>query len=200
MTDVYSPDEQHLMLDLARRTLIAAANHDTRPAVDLSALPPALAEERACFVTLRRHADGGLRGCTGALVARRPLAYEVVEMTAQTALYDPRFYPVSAYEVPGLHIEISILTPPQPLNFISPDDLLRQLRPGMDGVTLHLDNSRATFLPQVWESYPDPRVFLSLLCEKMGRHADAWRDPRMRVETYQAVIVEEEPSPPVAAD
>jgi AMMECR1 domain-containing protein len=43
----------------------------------------------------------------------------------------------------------------------------------------------------VWESYPDPRVFLSLLAQKMGRSSDAWRDPRIEVETYQAIVFEE---------
>jgi AmmeMemoRadiSam system protein A len=192
MTDHYTPEEETLLLALARQTLEAITRGQPPPAVDLNGLPPPLAEERACFVTMRRRADGMLRGCTGTLVARRPLAHEVVSITEQTAFSDPRFRPVTADEVDGLHLEISILTPPELLDFDGPDDLLRKLRPGIDGVTLKLDNRRATFLPQVWDSYPDPRVFLSLLCEKMGRAHDAWRNPRLEVETYQAVIVEEE--------
>ena len=112
-------------------------------------------------------------------------------MTIQTAFSDPRFRPVTESEVNGLHVEISVLTPPQPLEFDDSEDLVNKLRPGIDGVTLRLDNRRATFLPQVWESYPDPRIFLSLLSEKMGRAPDAWRDPHLEVETYQAVSIEE---------
>lgn len=190
--DPYTPQEKHLLLRLARETLQRITNGQSPPEVDLSALPPALAEDRACFVTLRQRRNGMLRGCTGTLVARRPLAEEVVNMTIQTAFYDPRFPPVQAHEVNGLRIEISVLTPPQPLKFRDPDDLLRQLRPGLDGVTLRLDRRRATFLPQVWENYPDPEVFLSLLSQKMGAAPDAWRDPRIEVETYQAIIFEEE--------
>jgi AmmeMemoRadiSam system protein A len=192
MTDHYTPEEQAILLTLARQTLEAITSGQDAPAVDLAQLPPALAEERACFVTMRRREDGSLRGCTGTLVARRPLAQEVVYMTTQTAFHDPRFVPVMAAEVPGLHLEISVLTPPQPLDFDSPDDLLNRLRPGVDGVTLKLDARRATFLPQVWDSYPDPEIFLSLLAQKMGQAPDAWRHPRLEVETYQAVIIEEE--------
>ncbi len=192
MIETYTPQEKHLLLRLARETLERTTNGHTPPDIDLSALPPALAEERACFVTLRRRGNGMLRGCTGTLVARRPLAEEVVNMTIQTAFYDPRFPPVQAYEVPELRIEISVLTPPQPLHFDNPDDLLRKLRPGVDGVTLRLGHRRATFLPQVWEGYPDPQVFLSLLSQKMGAAPDAWRDPRIQVETYQAIVFEEE--------
>ena len=165
MDRVYTPEEEHILLALARDTLRAVTRGHPPPPLDLDALPPALLEPRACFVTLRRRSDGALRGCTGTLVARRPLALEVVEMTQQTALNDPRFMPVTAPEVPGLHVEISVLSPPQPLQFDDPDDLLHKLHPGIDGVTLMLDDRRATFLPQVWESYPDPRLFLSLLSE-----------------------------------
>jgi AmmeMemoRadiSam system protein A len=192
VNDTYTPQEKHLLLRLARETLQRVTSGQQPPAVDLATLPPALAEERACFVTLRRRGNGMLRGCTGTLMARRPLAEEVVNMTIQTAFYDPRFPPVQAYEVPELQIEISVLTPPQPLHFRDPDELLRKLRPGVDGVTLRLGHRRATFLPQVWESYPDPEVFLSLLSQKMGAAPDAWRDPRLQVETYQAVVFEEE--------
>ena len=192
MTENYTPEERAILLSIARRTLEAITSAQEGPEIDLTRLPPALCEHRACFVTLRRRIDGALRGCTGCLVARRPLAEEVREMTIQTALSDPRFVPVMASEVPGLHLEISVLTPSLPLQFDSPDDLISKLRPGIDGVTLKLDSRRATFLPQVWESYPDPCLFLSLLCEKMGRSPDAWRNPRLEVETYQAIVIEEE--------
>ncbi|MBI5957146.1 MAG: AmmeMemoRadiSam system protein A [Chloroflexi bacterium] len=192
MTDNYTPQERALLLDLARRTLDAITHRQPAPTVDLSALPAALCEPRACFVTMRYRSDGALRGCTGTLVARRPLAEEVIYMTEQTAFHDPRFEPVMASDVDDLHLEISVLTPSQPLDFDSPEDLIAQLRPNVDGVTLKFDHRRATFLPQVWESYSDPKVFLSLLSQKMGAAPDTWRSPRLEVETYQAVIIEEE--------
>lgn len=191
MTEAYTPEEQQILLDLARRTLERITANAPEPSVDLDTLPPRLVEKRACFVTLRRRADGSLRGCTGTLVARRPLAREVVAMSVQTAFHDPRFPPVRQSEVGELHIEISVLTPSRPLEFSDPEDLARKLRPGVDGVTLRLDTLRATFLPQVWESYPDPHVFLSLLAQKMGLPPEAWRHPRIEVETYQAVLIEE---------
>src|SRR5574340_119799 len=103
----YTLDEQKLLLDLARSTLERATRGQSPPEIELDKLLPALTEDRACFVTLRRRLDGALRGCTGTLVARHPLAQEVVSMTIQTAFSDPRFRPVSADEVNGLHVEIS---------------------------------------------------------------------------------------------
>jgi AmmeMemoRadiSam system protein A len=190
MTETYTLEERTLLLAIARQTLESITTGQDAPPVNVDDLPPTLAADRACFVSLHRRVDGSLRGCTGTLVARRPLALEVIHMTIQTARHDPRFYPVQADEVADLHIEISVLTPPQPLDFDGPDDLLSKLRPGVDGVTLQLDARRATFLPQVWESYADPAIFLSLLSEKMGRPM-AWRDPNVEVQTYQAVLIGE---------
>lgn len=185
----YSPEEKAQLLAIARRTLEAVASGQSRPRVDLESLPSRLHEQRACFVTLNR--DHDLRGCTGTLVARRSLAEEVSFTTAQTALNDPRFTPVTAGEVPEINIEISVLTPPMPLNYDRPDDLPKLLRPGVDGVLLQLGPYRSTFLPQVWERIPDPENFLGMLCRKAGLPSDAWRNPRLEVEIYQVVSFEE---------
>jgi AmmeMemoRadiSam system protein A len=189
LTDTYSPEEQAQLLTIARQTLEAVTAGRARPRFDLDNLPTKLCEERACFVTFTINRD--LRGCTGTLRPRAPLAEEVSVTTVQTAFHDPRFPAVTANEVPHIHIEISILTPPIPLKFESPDELIRLLRPGIDGVTLQLGTHRSTFLPQVWEHLPSPEEFLNRLSQKMGLAGDSWRQPNLQVEVYQSVIVEE---------
>ena len=62
--------------------------------------------------------------------------------------------------------------------------LCSTLRPGIDGVTLELGDHRATFLPQVWESLPDPRAFLAALKDKAGLPGEFW-SPRLNVSLYQ---------------
>ncbi len=178
-----STEERRTLLRLARQAVIAAAKGEPAPKVNLKEMPSTLTAQAACFVTLQK--GGGLRGCTGTLVAQAPLAAEVVRTAAQTALYDPRFPSVTLGEVPDIEIEISILTEPQRLVFSDPLDLLRLLRPGVDGVTLRRDTYRATFLPQVWEHIPDPSRFLDMLCQKMGLPARSWTQPGMIAETYQ---------------
>lgn len=189
MSDRYSPEEQAQLLRLARQTLEAITTGGARPHIEEADLTSALREDRACFVTL--YIGEELRGCTGTLVARRCLADEVTITTVQTALSDPRFAPVTAAEVPRIRIEISVLTPPEALKFNSPDELIRLLRPDIDGVTLRLGHYRSTFLPQVWERVPDPVAFLTMLSRKMGLPGDAWRHPDLEVETYQTVVIEE---------
>ncbi len=176
-------DERRTLLKLARDSIVAAAAGSSLPHADLEAYTPALRENGACFVTLT--AGERLRGCTGILVAQGPLVQEVIRTAAQTALSDPRFAPVTPREVPGLSIEISVLTPPQPLVFFQPEELPKLLRPGVDGVTLSRGMYRATFLPQVWDQEPDPVQFLDRLCIKMELSAGSWRQPGWRVDTYQ---------------
>ena len=126
-----------------------------------------------------------MRGCTGTLVATRPLALEVVHTATQSATGDPRFRPVVPDEVDALELDISVLSEPKPLDFDDPIELATLIRPGVDGVTLYYGARRATFLPQVWERVPDPVDFLGMLCRKMNLSAQAWMQPGIAAETYQ---------------
>lgn len=189
MTDSYSPNEQAILLHIARHTLEVVTSGGQRPALDESQLPESLMQPRACFVTFTE--GGMLRGCTGTLVARQPLAEEVSQTTVHTAFNDPRFDPVRSEEVPWIVIEISVLTPPQPLVVTCADELLHALRPGNDGVVLKVGGRRSTFLPQVWEHYPDPVDFLSALCRKANLPSDAWQLPEAEIDIYQSVMFEE---------
>src|SRR5258706_2778463 len=105
----YTSAERAILLGLARLTLETIAAGGLPPQIDHQLLPPRLVEKRACFVTL--YIGTELRGCTGTLAARSPLAEEVATTTVQTAFNDPRFPTVSAVEVPVIRIEISVLTP-----------------------------------------------------------------------------------------
>ena len=125
-----------------------------------------LAEDRATFVTLTRR--GALRGCIGTMEAYRPLAHDVVANARAAALRDRRFPPVTAAELPSIRIEVSLLSDPSPLLFADHDDLVAQLRPGLDGIILSAGGCRGTFLPQVWESLPDPEEFVARLKQKAG--------------------------------
>jgi uncharacterized protein len=184
MAGQLGPREQELLLGLARQALQAVVCGQEAPSIIELNLPPALLRPAACFVTLT--AEGGLRGCIGSLQPNAPLYQTVRLRAAQAACEDVRFPPVQPDDVPGLHIEISVLTPLQRLDYDRPPDLLRRLRPGVDGLLLALGGNSATFLPQVWQQAPEPETFVSRLCEKLGAVPDAWRCLRFEAYTYQA--------------
>lgn len=142
---------------------------------------PWLAEPGAAFVTLKL--DGELRGCIGSLEARRPLGEDVAQNARAAAYRDPRFPPVHRDERRRLEIEVSLLSAAEPLEASSEEAALRLLRPGVDGVVLEFGELRSTFLPQVWESLPEPRDFLAELKRKAGLPRDFW-DPRLRIARY----------------
>lgn len=183
MEDNLTIEERRILLELARHSLVAAVNHLPLPALDLNSLPEPLGREGASFVTLT--ISGELRGCLGALEPSLPLAEDVSEHAAAAALQDYRFPPVQPEELEGIEIEISRLTAPTLLEYQNSADLLRLLRPGIDGVVLREGLRRATFLPQVWEKIPDPAQFLDHLCDKMGVPFDLWRQKKLAVFTYQ---------------
>jgi len=84
-----------------------------------------------------------------------------------------------------LNIEISRLTEPKPFPYQTPEELLKGLHPGKDGVVLRYGHRSATYLPQVWDQIPDPAEFLSELCLKMGAAADTWKKQNLDVSIYQ---------------
>lgn len=133
---------------------------------------PELSRPAATFVTLTQ--NGQLRGCIGSLEAYRALAADVAENAMAAAFHDPRFAPLSSDELPRTRVEVSLLECAQPLEFSDEADAICRLCPGIDGVILTHGSRRSTFLPQVWESLPDPRKFIEQLKLKAGLPADFW--------------------------
>lgn len=165
---------QQQLLDLATKSIAYGLDHDCALPIDLSDYSEELKQLRATFVTL--HINGELRGCTGTLDAWQPLIKDVVNNAFSSAFSDSRFSPLSRDELDLLDIHISILSPPEPIDFSSEQDLLSKLRPGTDGLILEIEGRRGTFLPSVWESLPEPDDFLNHLKVKAGQPADYWSE------------------------
>ena len=167
----------HALLTIARNAIAERLGGTLREPTPASGLE----SPAATFVTLTR--NGQLRGCIGSLQAWRPLAVDVAGNAVAAAFRDPRFTPLSAGELASIRIEVSLLETPRKLDFADQADALAQLRPGIDGVILGHEAQRATFLPQVWESLPDPERFLAQLKLKAGLPADFW-DEKITLACY----------------
>lgn len=176
-----SLDEQarETLLQIAGKSLRHGLEHGRALTVKASNYPAELQAMRASFVTLHRHGD--LRGCIGHLEAIQPLVKDVAENAFAAAFRDPRFPPLSENELEGLEIHISVLTPATPMTFSSEEDLIAQLRPGLDGLILKDGPNQGTFLPSVWESLPSPNDFFRHLKLKAGLPISHWSD---RLEVY----------------
>lgn len=183
--------ERQGLLALAREAIRSAL--DRREPVVPQPLPAAWQAPAACFVTL--HLAGQLRGCIGTLTPREPLWKAVLRYARAAAFEDHRFSPVTAEELDALHVEISRLTEPIPLEAPTPEALLQALVPGRDGVILQGPRPgggsfQATFLPQVWAQLPQAEAFLDHLSRKAGCPG-LWRQADTTILTYLVEAFEE---------
>ncbi len=190
--DKHFTEEQGMALvALARRTIQDKLGEQTPadPKLAEALADEALKVNAGTFVTLTM--KGRLRGCIGSLEAREPLVEGVKHNALNAAFRDPRFSALTKKELANVHVEVSILTEAKPLAYTDSKDLLKNLRPGVDGLIIRQGLAGATFLPQVWEQLPDKEEFLAHLCMKAGLSPDEWKKGKLEVRTYQVQYFEE---------
>ena len=170
-------DAASTLLPIARAS-IAGPLGKVHPA-DESA--PWLRMRGASFITLNLQKK--LRGCIGSLQAHRPLLEDVKANAVAAAFRDPRFKPLTAAEYEGIEVEISLLSALNALNFSDEASALAQLTPQVHGLIFEYGHHRSTFLPQVWESFSDPVMFIAHLKQKAGLPPNFW-EPGIKLHTY----------------
>lgn len=166
-------EQGRILLHIARAA-ISRALHVSCASAAVNENMSWLSRPGATFVTLTQW--GELRGCIGSLQACDPLVEDVSNNAVSAALHDSRFMPLTADELDTVSVEVSLLSELQPIDFTSEADALAQLRPNIDGVVFECGSYRSTFLPQVWESLPQPQQFLARLKSKAGLSEDFWAD------------------------
>ncbi len=155
---------------LARMAIERAVNGER---MVLPPLPPVFGEKRGVFVTIKRH--GLLRGCIGLPYPIKPLGEAIIEAAASAALEDPRFPPVSSLEVDDIEIEVTVLTPPRPLE-CPPLERPEHVEVGRHGLIVSGLGRAGLLLPQVATEYGwNSREFLDQTCVKAGLPPGCWR-------------------------
>lgn len=169
-------------LYLARRTLhnFLRKQKDAPP---YEPVQPELKEKRGAFVTLK--ALDELRGCIGYLEAIQPLWETIQECAISAASRDPRFPPVTPAELPGIGIEISVLSPLREIQDTG------EIEVGRHGIFITRGFNRGVLLPQVATEYGwDREQFLAHTCRKAGLPMDAWHK-RCKIEIFSADVFSE---------
>ncbi len=175
MPESLTAEQRRTLLEVARASIARGLAHGAPLPTRAADYEPALRPLRATFVTLEL--GDALRGCLGSLEAHQPLVEDVAQHAFDAAFQDPRFPPVTAEEAPRLTVHVSVLSPREPLDVRDEEELLRSLRPGVDGLLIAQGHRRATFLPSVWDSLPDPAQFLAHLKRKAGIPSGPSREP-----------------------
>ncbi len=144
--------------------------------------PPAAAPTQAwakalaaTFVTLR-WTSGALQGCIGSLSAVRSIADDVADHVVSAALHDPRTSPIVIGDIDNLDLEVSLLSPLEPIDFHDEKSMKAAIRPGTDGLVFAAHGRRSTLLPVMWTQLPDVDTFVSALKQKAGLSPKFWSD------------------------
>jgi len=159
------------LLALAKETVSHKVNG--RPLPEWRGKDPQLAADGAAFVTLKQK-NGALRGCIGHIQPRGSLATSVIQNAVAASTHDPRFPPVKPAELPQLDLEVTVLSPMEPL----PDS--REIVIGRDGLYLEAGGRSSVFLPQVpVEQGWNRDTYLAELAMKAGLPADGWKSGKL---------------------
>ncbi len=178
-----SDQQKRQLLRVARQALEAAVGSGCAP--DLVTGDPDLMEPRGAFVTLKQ--QGQLRGCIGYVQPRLPLIQAVADNAQSAALHDPRFPPVTAAELDDIDIEISALTPLEPVSQVE------EIEIGRHGLMISCGANRGLLLPQVpveWGWNRDE--FLAHTCHKAGLPPDAWQRQDAELLWFEAEVFGEQ--------
>jgi len=179
MAPLFTAEQQRFLLMLARQALAAHLGGE-----DVMRVPdedPVLQVVRGVFVTL--HEGGQLRGCIGQVEAEHPLPALVSKMAIAAATRDPRFSPVTADELAVLHIELSVLSPPQAITD------LELIEVGRHGLQISYGSRRGILLPQVPKEWGWDRLeFIENACRKAGLPAEAYRDIETEIAIFTAQV------------
>jgi hypothetical protein len=150
-----------------------------------------LDEERGVFCTLKNYALNTLRGCIGLPYPTKPLAEAVVDAAISSATSDPRFKQVSLDEFAETTVELTVLTPPSPLDG-KREEFPKQVEVGKHGLIVKKGFASGLLLPQVaTENNWDSEKFLEMTCWKAGLPNEAWKQKDCEVYTFEGQIFRE---------
>jgi len=148
------------MVELARAALDAYVREGRTIAAEL---PADESRERAGVFVCLHGPEGALRGCIGTFVPTRPsLAEEIVGNAIAAGSRDPRFAPVAAAELAGLHVTVDILGEPEEVAGVA------DLDPRRYGLIVRADDGRQALLLPDLEGIDTAQQQLLVTCRKGG--------------------------------
>jgi len=176
--------------EIAIMSIASGLEGDTPFKPDLSTLPEALLQKKGCFVALYK--SGVCCGCMGTLTPDDCLAVDVANSAFNAAYADSRYSVLTAESIldGDIEIEISVLSDLQEIKCSSDNDLQSQINSD-NGLLLVDGDKDASFLPQMWNVYPDKGSFVAALKSELGYDRHYW-SPTMKFYKFTADMVTSE--------
>lgn len=179
-----SEADQRALLELARKAICEAVLHHKLP----DAIPSegVFSERRGVFVTL--HVRGRLQGCIGVTEPNESLGEAIIRCAASAALEDSRFPPMKEPQLEEMSIEISLLSPLEPI-------LPEAIEIGRHGLLAVNHPQRGLLLPKVATEHGlTQEQFLEETCRKAGLPRDAWKDPETGLFGFTCEVFSDTPT------
>ena len=174
-----SETERKAILDLARQAVKEAVCQNRL----LQEIPKTEVFERRCGVFVTLYVAKRLRGCIGVIEAKEPLGGSIVRCAASAALDDPRFSRMQPEDINNLDVEVSLLSPLEP---IQPE----KVEIGKHGLLVEQGFHRGLLLPQVAvEHHLERERFLQETCHKAGLGPDAWKNSGTRIYGFTCEVL-----------
>jgi uncharacterized protein (TIGR00296 family) len=186
-------EEGELLVKLARKAVDEYLQKG-RMQEEPKDIPAKFRERCGVFVTLNKVQHGGreLRGCIGFPYSTLPLVRAVMESAINSATQDPRFPPVSLKELDHIVFEVSVLTPPKPIEVEKPTEYPSKIKVGQDGLIVERGYYKGLLLPQVPVEWNwNGEEFLCQCCLKAGLPPDHWLVKGTKVYKFSCIIAQE---------
>jgi uncharacterized protein len=187
-------EEGKFLIKLARSTVeqYLKIGKATRPPKET---PKKLFEHCGVFVTINSvlHGAKELRGCIGYPYPTSPLVEAVIDSAINAATEDPRFESLTLVELDKVVFEVSVLTPPEPVEVKNPKEYMRKIKVGEDGLIIERGYQKGLLLPQVpveWGWCEEE--FLCQCCMKAGLPPDTWLTKDAKIYKFKAIIFDEQ--------
>ncbi len=190
----FNPGESASLLRLTRRLVESAIRRRSsrvQISSQLSEIPVS-----GLFVTLRN--GGRLRACMGAWHGLPPglLGSSLPSAARSAAIGDHRCPPILESELSDLRIELSLLHNPRSIDSASGAARITAIEVGRHGLLVADAAQTGLLLPQVAVDHGwNARTFLDHTALKAGLRKNAWRSPKVRLTTFEAVKLAEDPDP-----
>ncbi len=176
--------QKKTLLEIARKTIFSYVRTGKPP--EFNVTDKRLLANGATFVTIKR-GGGILRGCIGNIFPYLPLYRSVIRNAVAAASRDPRFPPMRKEELKDIEVEVTVLSPLEPVGDI------REIEVGKHGLYIMKDNHSGILLPQVPVEFGwDRKTFLQQVSLKAGLPGDAWKEAQLYKFTAE-IITEHNP-------
>lgn len=181
-----SEENGQYLVEVAKNTISTYLETGRRPFIPEDC-PEELKEELGVFVTLNK--KHRLRGCIGYPEPVKSLIESTIDVAIAAAFDDPRFPELKKEEYNDLEFEVTVLTQPELIEIAHPDQYLKEIEIGRDGLIIQKGYARGLLLPQVApENGFSVEEFLDHTCMKAGISADSWMDESCDVYKFQGQI------------